>query len=105
MNKKLLKTGGLILGILAIIFAIVVFCMDTGSFEGAEFYGGDAYTGIQQAAAQSANNVKDVGAIIKVGLGSILLVHGLTFVLGALCIKTKENETAPLGSPVPQPKV
>ena len=43
-------------------------------------YGGDAYTGIQNAAATTSKNVRDLAGIVQFGFGSILLVMGLTLV-------------------------
>ena len=60
MNKKLLKIFGIALGVLTIILAIVVFTQNVGYYESSHSYGGDAYTGIQNASAQAANNVKYV---------------------------------------------
>ena len=63
----------------------------TGSWEASNSYGGDAYTGIQNAAAQTANNVKYVGEMIRFALGAQMLVLGLAMVLGSLCIRTEEK--------------
>ena len=90
-NAKMLKTIGMALGIVAIILAIVIFTMDIGSYESNEYYGGDAYTGIQQAAAQTANNVQEVGKMLRFGIGSIVMLHGLVLLLGSLCIKAPET--------------
>ena len=38
-------------------------------------YGGDAYTGIQNAAADTANNVLKAGGIVVAALGQALLVY------------------------------
>ena len=73
MFKKL-NLLGVIVGILVIAFSVVVFCYDPEmyipsmteivydeigepSYESNKSYGGDAYTGIQQASAQAANNL------------------------------------------------
>lgn len=95
MNKKLLKIFGIILGVVTIALAIYVFSMRVGYYESSLSYGGDAYTGIQNAAAQTANNVKYVGEMIRSALGSLLLVMGLGMLLGSLCIRTKEYAPEP----------
>ena len=95
MHKTLLKVFGIILGVATIILAICVFDQTVGYYEGSNAYGGDAYTGIQNAAAQTANNVKYVGEMIRFALGSQMLVTGLAMLLGSLCIRTKEKVTAP----------
>lgn len=57
--------------------------MDKGNLESFSTYGGDAYTGIQNAAAQTANNVY-YGNDILCGLGEIL--RGLSDVIAGLMI-------------------
>ena len=94
MNKKLLKIFGIALGVLTIILAIVVFTQNVGYYESSHSYGGDAYTGIQNASAQAANNVKYVGEMIRFAMGSMMLVMGLAMVLGSLCIRTEEKTIA-----------
>lgn len=68
---------GLLSGILSAIFGFVVFGFETGHNESSSIYGGDAYTGIQNAAAQTANNVHELAEIVKFGAGSLLLVVGI----------------------------
>jgi hypothetical protein len=68
---------GIISGILSVIFGIVMFGMDNGYWESSNSYGGDAYTGIQNAAAQTANNVQCLADIAKNGFGFILIAFGL----------------------------
>ena len=99
MNKKLLKIFGIALGVLTIILAIVVFTQNVGYYESSHSYGGDAYTGIQNASAQAANNVKYVGEMIRFAMGSMMLVMGLAMVLGSLCIRT-EKKTIAVKAPV-----
>lgn len=94
MNKKLLKIFGIALGVLTIILAIVVFTQNVGYYESSHSYGGDAYTGIQNASAQAANNVKYVGEMIRFAMGSMMLVMGLAMVLGSLCIRTEKKTIA-----------
>ena len=99
MNKKLLKIFGIALGVLTIILAIVVFTQNVGYYESSHSYGADAYTGIQNASAQAANNVKYVGEMIRFAMGSMMLVMGLAMVLGSLCIRT-EKKTIAVKTPV-----
>ena len=104
MNMKKLKTFSLILGIIAIVFSLVVFSCDVGSYESNRSYGGDAYTGIQNAAAQAANNIMDVGAAITTAAGAILLVFGVGMIFLSLCINApKAPKTAPMGAPMGVP--
>ena len=96
MNKKLLKIFGIILGVLAIVLAIVIFTQDVGYYESNHSYGGDAYTGIQNASAQAANNIMYVGELIRFSIGSLMLVMGLGMLLGSLCITTGKKAAAPM---------
>lgn len=73
-NKNLVFA---LIGIIAIILAIVCACLNDGYYEANEVYGGDAYTGIQQAAAQTANNVQYLADIARFGFSSVLAVIGL----------------------------
>ena len=68
---------GIISGIISVIFGIITLGMDTGSWESSSSYGGDAYTGIQNAAAQTANNVQDLAEIVAAGIGFLLIAMGL----------------------------
>lgn len=104
MNLKKLKTFSLILGIIAIVFSLVVFSADVGSYEPTKSYGGDAYTGIQNAAAQAANNIMDVGAAITTAAGAILLVFGVGMIFLSLCINApKAPKAAPIAAPYAPP--
>lgn len=66
-----------VVGILAIILAVVCFSMDVGNTSLGYSYGGDAYTGIQNATAQTANNILYLAKIARFGFSSVLLVLGL----------------------------
>lgn len=68
---------GMISGILSILFGLITLSQDTGSWESSTSYGGDAYTGIQNAAAQTANNVQDLAEIVAMGFGFLLIALGL----------------------------
>ena len=61
--------GGILSGILSFIFGIVMLSQGVGSYANNMQYGGDAYTGIQNAAAQTARNVKALATIAKDGFG------------------------------------
>ena len=75
--KKGFCLFGTLVGVLAVILAIMCFGKSTGYYEISQSYGGDAYTGIQNASAQAANNTQDLAEIAKFAGGSILLVSGL----------------------------
>lgn len=79
--KKTISVIGILAGVLSVIFSFVTFGMSVGYSESSKMYGGDAYTGIQQASAQSANNIKQLAEIAKLGMGAILLIGGLALIL------------------------
>ena len=51
INAKGRRTRFNIIGVIAIIIGVVIFVLPIGRESGLYTYGGDAYTGIQQAAA------------------------------------------------------
>ena len=75
--KKIISIIGTIVGIMSIRYSFVIRKMSTGMFERELAYGGDAYTGIQNAAAQTANNVQDLTEVLRKGFSSVLLIVGL----------------------------
>lgn len=80
-TRKLPALMGIFAGFLAMIFAIVLMCTgssakielpsDTGTRTSYSYYGGDAYTGMQQASADTARNVKLQSSIILAGFQSL----------------------------------
>ena len=54
-----------ILGILMVIHGIVSVTWYVGDWTAYEYYGGDAYTGIQHATAAAANNVDEIGDYLQ----------------------------------------
>ena len=94
-SKKILSVILAFVGVVAIVLGIVCFCLDSGSYVSSKSYGGDAYTGIQNAGAATARNVRDLGDIVKTGFGSVLVVAGLAFagigVCGLISEKKKDQ--------------
>ena len=90
-KKRKKKNLGVIAGILSIFFGVLIFFMDTGSLENPEYYGGDAYTGIQQAAAQTADNVKALSDICRCGFASVLIVAGFAMIAFFAANRSKRN--------------
>lgn len=82
-----------LIGVLTIFFAITTFVGYYDSFPAYErptyeYYGGDAYTGIQNATVDSANNIAEMGDILKnyiydfsFTMGGLLLVFGLLLIM------------------------
>ena len=64
------------LSLIAFTFSSEISSSYTGSWEESLAYGGDAYTGIQNAAAQTANNVTYVGDILAEGFSYLFLLAG-----------------------------
>lgn len=99
-RKSAFKVGmlfdifGVVAGLLSVILGFVAYGYDTGSWEGGFTYGGDAYTGIQNAAAQTANNVQDLTELVCFGVGSVLLVAGLVICccFGAKLYRSMQNK-------------
>ncbi len=94
MNKQyskknlILSIGVVLIGVLAIVFAVLCWCDDSlyayGSLAVKYIYGGDAYTGIQQAAAEAANNVyylncniETISKILTTCMGYLLFIIGI----------------------------
>ena len=62
-------------------------------------YGGDAFTGIQNAGAQTSENVKNLAKIVQFGFGSVLLIAGFGFLgIGLTTPLGKENLEANVNS-------
>ena len=72
MKKKYFSIAGIVAGAYSIIMSLQVNGAETGYWESSMTYGGDAYTGIQNAAAQSANNIIYLGDMIQIGLAALL---------------------------------
>lgn len=68
---------GAISGIVSIFMGITIKFMDNGSSVWSNSYGGDAYTGIQNAAADTANNVMQANNILQSGFCCICVSIGL----------------------------
>ena len=79
-GKLICSIIGAVGGFISIILGFVVSGMSTGSWESNSSYGGDAYTGIQNAAAQTANNVQDLAEILKTGMSSALIIFGIAMI-------------------------
>ena len=72
MKKKYFSIAGIVAGAYSILMSFQVSGADTGYWESDKSYGGDAYTGMQQAAAQAANNTIYLGDMIQIGLAALL---------------------------------
>lgn len=89
-----------IFGIIMIVYGAMVH-NSTGDhfvFASASRYGGDAYTGIQNAAAITANNVRSFGEVyldttgmILIIIGSFLVVLGIIELICGITYKTRKK--------------
>jgi len=99
-----------IIGILSIIFGIVCFNMDEGRYETSSSYGGDAYTGIQNAAAKTANNVQVLTKNVNKGMGYMLLIAGMSLIAVGITTfgkekqEEKKSETVKIAENIPETK-
>lgn len=104
MMKKVISILGIITGAISVVLSFVIFDMNVGAYEASHTYGGDAYTGIQNAAAQTANNIIKVSEILKFGFGCVLLIGGLSLVLfsiKSLITEIQSNNAKSNGSSQP----
>lgn len=77
----------IVAGVIALYFAVTALTFDHGSSVSSQAYGGDAYTGIQNAAAATANNVKYLIQMVSKALGGVLLSMSVAFIgFGFKCL-------------------
>lgn len=79
-HKKMLWVIGIIDGAASVVLGIITMCRTSGFYPDTKSYGGDAYTGIQNAAAYTAKNVNYLSDIVKFGLGAFLIVFGVALI-------------------------
>ena len=128
LNKKGLALILIIIAFVAFVFSIICFAQDTSFSKGATesniSYGGDAYTGIQNAAAQGATNsyytnkaLEDTANLIKViggfffllvtavcGLSALYVIGLIDMILDSVFNKPKAPAVAPVVPVVPAPE-
>lgn len=102
MSKTLKQIFIMSAGVISIILSIWCFVMSTGNTSSKNTYGGDAYTGMQNASAQAATNIVDLASITKKGFGCVLLVAGIVLVIvGIPESKANKNRMMNPGQPAP----
>ena len=67
-----------------------------GDYVSSQYYGGDAYTGIQQASAATANNVRYTTEAVNEGFGNVLIIMGILIILGAIYMLPTKATVAPV---------
>ncbi len=77
-TKKVVMFLLLTTGILSVILSMFVFNLSLPAWINYITYGSDAYTDIQNATAQAANNIRILTDAVSFGFGSVLLVVGLS---------------------------
>lgn len=99
MAKNIRTIILIVIGVISIGLSIRCFSFKELSSEPKSMYGGDAFTGIQNAGAQTSENVMELAKIVQFGFGSVLLVAGLGFLGVGLTTpmtkKSDEDETEP----------
>lgn len=83
----------ILVGMVSIGLSISCFNADDGDYVEKNYYGGDAYTGIQHAAAETGQNVRALTKLATKGFGSRLLVGGLALVV--VGIPSRKNGKRP----------
>ena len=76
MKRVIISISLILVSIASIVLGIVCFGMKEGGYPSYTTYGGDAYTGIQNAGAATARNVSYGNEILRFGFGSILVIAG-----------------------------
>ncbi len=82
---KLIRSFGfIVIAIVSFVFANKVDDMRIGEYVSSSTYGGDAYTGIQNAAADTGSNVYKGNQIIQKGFKYIFILSGFGFLVVGL---------------------
>ena len=95
--QKVKGVIGSLIGIGSIIWGILVNLPGADIHASIESYGGDAYTGIQNAIVIASIHIEALEEILKWGLCGILVIIGAVILLNSifLIIKKPENNTEP----------
>ncbi len=72
---------GIVIGVIIIIVGLVNFNLSYNGTGSKEIYGGDAYTGIQQASAQSATNTYHVLEVVQNFSKIATIITGILVIL------------------------
>ena len=94
--KKLRGVLLCIVGVISIGLSITSYSTKKSLYEFDRSYGGDAYTGIQNAAATTSRNVAELKDCVKFGFGSVLLITGLSLLaFGVTSFGSEKQEEKP----------
>ena len=93
--KPILNIAGIISGIVTLFWGIGQANSSIGMKLVKEMsYGGDAYTGMQNAGAATANNIKVMAELIQEYFSFVIILLGILLIIHfakALCDNMKEN--------------
>lgn len=90
INKNIrMGIAFILLGVFAIIWGLNLDYLGVSSIS--QSYGGDAYTGIQNAASKTANNINALGDTLCSGLKGIMITFGGTIILYGVSVMKKEK--------------
>ena len=81
MSKTIISALIIVLGIVVLIMGISGKYNYYGNYTYNESYGGDAYTGIQNAAADTSNNVKNIGYMLEEFFNLLFIFSGALIIL------------------------
>lgn len=84
-----------IVGVLSIYVSIWMRNMNSGNIETPREYGGEAYTGIQNAEVRTGANIYFQSEIIKEGFADVLLITGMVLIIVALPVRTGFSNKSP----------
>ena len=84
----------IIVGVMSLIFGIIVLTMENGSTGSSATFGADFYNYVNNNAARSATNVRNLTSVVKLGFGFGLIIAGLITALSAAYkLASKQRET------------
>ena len=76
--KNAWRLAGMLVGVVVVIFGIAMFGQNVGATRDSSIaFGADFYTEVYRAAAGTANNVRLLAELVRVGFGFLLLAMGL----------------------------
>ena len=75
--KNAWRLAGMLVGVVVVIFGIAMFGQNVGATRDSSIaFGADFYTEVYRAAAGTANNVRLLAELVRVGFGLLLLAMG-----------------------------
>lgn len=103
--KKPIAVLLILVGLLSVILGFSCRSQSKGNHTSYSWYGGDAYTGIQQAGADTANNVRYMNENLITGFFYVLLIGGLVIILVGVNGLLQATEKRSVTSSVPEDHV